>query len=265
MGFIIKSVVLLGQNICKGEKMIDTNDNKKEEKGLELDDLLISDIQEEDEKETKSKKTILLVAIGIVIFAIIILIVYMMQSGSKNEVDTNAQTNKPVEEAQLPTMAKEEQNTDFGQVPIQSQNTSNSDEQFQKIIDQIKAQQKEQQEALPNPPKEQVALETNQENKQNTIKSSETKNATTTTAEDSKKQEVGIAKGFYIQVGSFSKSPNQKILQTIKELNFSHQMQKAGSATRLLIGPFATKEEAQKNLPVIKDKINKDAFIKEIK
>ena len=31
-------------------------------------------------------------------------------------------------------------------------------------------------------PKEQVALETNQENKQNTIKSSETKNATTTTA-----------------------------------------------------------------------------------
>ncbi len=255
--------MLLGQNICKGEKMID-NDNKKEEKGLELDDLLISDIQEEDEKETKSKKTILLVAIGIVIFAIIILIVYMMQSGSKNEVDTNAQTNKPVEEAQLPTMAKEEQNTDFGQVPIQSQNTSNSDEQFQKIIDQIKAQQKEQQEALPNPPKEQVALETNQEIKQNTIKSSETKNVTTT-AEDSKKQEVGIAKGFYIQVGSFSKSPNQKILQTIKELNFSHQMQKAGGATRLLIGPFAIKEEAQKNLPVIKDKINKDAFIKEIK
>lgn len=263
MEFIIKSVVLLGQNICKGEKMID-NDNKKEEKGLELDDLLISDIQEEDEKETKSKKTILLVAIGIVIFAIIILIVYMMQSGSKNEVDTNAQTNKPVEEAQLPTMAKEEQNTDFGQVPIQSQNTSNSDEQFQKIIDQIKAQQKEQQEALPNPPKEQVALETNQEIKQNAIKSSETKNVTTT-AEDSKKQEVGIAKGFYIQVGSFSKSPNQKILQTIKELNFSHQMQKAGGATRLLIGPFAIKEEAQKNLPVIKDKINKDAFIKEIK
>ena len=214
--------------------MID-NDNKKEEKGLELDDLLISDIQEEDAKETKSKKTILLVAIGIVIFAIIILIVYMMQSGNKNEVDTNAQTNKPVEEAQLPTMAKEEQNTDFGQVPIQSQNTSNSDEQFQKIIDQIKAQQKEQQEALPNPPKEQVALETNQENKQNAIKSSETKNATTTTAEDSKKQEVGIAKGFYIQVGSFSKSSNQKILQTIKELNFSHQMQKAGGATRLLI------------------------------
>lgn len=255
--------MLLGQNICKGEKMID-NDNKKEEKGLELDDLLISDIQEEDEKETKSKKTILLVAIGIVIFAIIILIVYMMQSGSKNEVDTNAQTNKPVEEAQLPTMAKEEQNTDFGQVPIQSQNTSNSDEQFQKIIDQIKAQQKEQQEALPNPPKEQVALETNQEIKQNAIKSSETKNVTTT-AEDSKKQEVGIAKGFYIQVGSFSKSPNQKILQTIKELNFSHQMQKAGGATRLLIGPFAIKEEAQKNLPVIKDKINKDAFIKEIK
>ena len=72
MGFIIKSVVLLGQNICKGEKMIDTNDNKKEEKGLELDDLLISDIQEEDEKETKSKKIFLLLEIGIEILAIII-------------------------------------------------------------------------------------------------------------------------------------------------------------------------------------------------
>ena len=75
-----------------------------------------------------------------------------------------------------------------------------------------------------------------------------------------------IAKGFYIQVGSFSKfSPNKELLGTIKDLNFKYSMQKAGEVNRLLIGPFKTKLDAQNQLGLVKERLNKDAFIKEIK
>ena len=42
-------------------------------------------------------------------------------------------------------------------------------------------------------------------------------------------------------------------------------MQKAGEVNRLLIGPFKTKLDAQNQLGLVKERLNKDAFIKEIK
>ncbi|WP_301008750.1 SPOR domain-containing protein [Helicobacter sp. UBA3407] len=73
-------------------------------------------------------------------------------------------------------------------------------------------------------------------------------------------------KGFYVQVGSFSKfSPNKQLLGLINENKLSYRMQKSGDNNRLLIGPYTTKQEAQNKLSEIRAKINKDAFIKEIK
>lgn len=256
----------LGRNICKGEKMKNIEESKKEE--LELDDLLISGSEDEEVRETKSKKMILLVAIGVVLFAIIILVVYLLQDDTKQTTPTNTTINKPLEEAKLPEVSQKETNTDFGQVPIQSQNSSDSDEQFQRIIEQIKAQQKEQ--SLPNPPKEQVAPTKEvvasskpvSEEKKTNITAPSTPNVAAQFNQSSNE----IAKGFYIQVGSFSKvSPNKELLGTIKDLNFEYSMQKSGEVNRLLIGPFKTKLDAQKQLSLVKEKLNKDAFIKEIK
>lgn len=261
----------LGRNICKGEKMKNIEESKKEE--LELDDLLISGSEDEEVRETKSKKMILLVAIGVVLFAIIILVVYLLQDDTKQTTPTNTAINKPLEEAKLPEVSQKETNTDFGQVPIQSQNSSDSDEQFQRIIEQIKAQQKEQ--SLPNPPKEQVAptKEVVASSKPEPEAKRVDNNAVTPSAPSTpnvaaqfNQSSNEIAKGFYIQVGSFSKvSPNKELLGTIKDLNFEYSMQKSGEVNRLLIGPFKTKLDAQKQLSLVKEKLNKDAFIKEIK
>lgn len=253
--------------------MANLDENKKEE--LELDDLLLGNGEEEETKEPKSKKTILLVAIGVVLFAIIILVVYLLQGDSKQTTETNTLTSKPLEEAQLPQVTSKETTTDFGQVPIQSQDSSSSDEQFQKIIDQIKAQQKEQN--LPNPPKEEVVtIEPKPAMKQ--VNNATTpsvpaasnapsaSNVPSTPAQPQKANEDETPKGFYIQVGSFSKgSPNQQLLSTIKDLNLEYRMQKSGAVNRLLVGPFGTKADAQNQLNLVKERINKDAFIKEIK
>lgn len=248
--------------------MKNIDENKKEE--LELDDLLISGNEDEEVRESKSKKTILLVAIGVVLFAIIILIVYLLQGDTKQATSTNTAINKPLEEAKLPEVEQKETNTDFGQVPIQSQNSSNSDEQFQRIIDQIKAQQKEQ--SLPNPPKEEVApikevvAPSKSEPEAKKVDNNVATPSAPNVAIQSNQSSNEIAKGFYIQVGSFSKfSPNKELLGTIKDLNFKYSMQKAGEVNRLLIGPFKTKLDAQNQLGLVKERLNKDAFIKEIK
>ena len=75
-----------------------------------------------------------------------------------------------------------------------------------------------------------------------------------------------IPKGFYVQVGSFSKfSPSKQLVGAIESSGFSYRMQKAGQSNRLLIGPFVSRQDAQNRLGEIREKINKDAFIKEVK
>ncbi|MDA3966779.1 MULTISPECIES: SPOR domain-containing protein [Helicobacter] len=249
------------------------------EKDLELDDLLISNSDEEETKGSQGKKIILLGAVAIVLFAIIIVVFYMLQDDKKPVHNAVLETAKPIEKVEVntPVSSLPKEPSDFGQMPIDNQNQS-SDEQFQKIIDQIKAQQKEQAKTPvasneTQKPKEPVRQEqTIQTPKQDKPVQNIQKPATPSESfkdiqtNDPKIQGSEATTGFYVQVGSFSKfSPNKQLLETITQSNFSYRMQKAGDNNRLLIGPFATKKEAQDKLSEIKDRINKDAFIKEIK
>ena len=272
-------MVRLGQNICKGESMTELESNKQEPKELELDDLRIGNSDEIDgEKEGNSKKVILLSAIGILLLAIVVLVVYLLQGDSK-EQERVMDAQKPVERVEQPTQMQPAQPNDFGQEPIQS----NTDDQFQRIIDQIKAQQS-QQGNLPNAP------ETKPETKVEPPKPAQTQPTQPTTpaqpevstptppkqkpadafknvtTNDPSLQGSEATAGFYIQVGSFSKfSPNKQLISTIESGKFNYRMQKSGDNNRLLIGPYATKQEAQSKLTDIREKINKDAFVKEVK
>ncbi|MDE5602550.1 MAG: SPOR domain-containing protein [Helicobacter sp.] len=245
-----------------------------EEKELELDDLLLTDSEDEEIKESQGKKVILLVAIGIIIFAVVVFIIYILQSDTQDKPQ-NIGTQKRLENIEKSAVQQTTRTPqDFGQVPIQQQ-TTNSDEQFQRIIDQIKAQQKEQQ-ALPPPPqspsKEPISpkIEAPKEPAppQNLVKPQETPADSFANIQTNNSQLQGseATQGFYIQAGSFSKtSPNKQILSVIKEANLNYRMQKAGNNNRLLIGPFESKQEAQKYLDEVRERINKDAFLKEIK
>lgn len=249
------------------------------EKDLELDDLLISNSDEDVNKSSQGKKIVLLGAVAVVLFVIVIVVFYMLQDDKKSMQSVTLETAKPIEKVEVnsPINTLPKEPSDFGQMPIENQNQNqNSDEQFQKIIDQIKAQQKEQAKtSVPNEvqkPREPIK---NTQNIEAPRQDKPTQNVQKTTPSDSFKdvktndpkiQGGEATAGFYIQVGSFSKfSPNKQLLEAITQSNFDYRMQKAGDNNRLLIGPFANKKDAQNKLGEVKDRINKDAFIKEVK
>ncbi len=274
--------MLRGLNICKGENMTELESHKDTARDLELDDLLISNNEGDELKSGSNKKLILLSAIGVLLFGVIVLAVYLLQGDSQEANKQEIETQKPLErlEPQISQTSNEnQQNTDFGQVPIQ--NNTSSDDQFQMIINQIKAQQNQNNastQALPTAPNSAPKAESKKPAQQPTqiaskpeIKQEPSKTTPKESFKDVKVNDPSLqgseaGRGFYVQVGSFSKfSPNKQLLGLINENKLSYRMQKSGDNNRLLIGPYTTKQEAQNKLSEIRAKINKDAFIKEIK
>ncbi len=68
---------------------------------------------------------------------------------------------------------------------------------------------------------------------------------------------------YYIQVGYFSKMPSSQFLSVIKRSGFDYLITppNAKGNKKLLIGPYATRAEADRALVRVRDRINKSAFI----
>ncbi len=75
------------------------------------------------------------------------------------------------------------------------------------------------------------------------------------------KQTTQNISGFYIQVGAFTKQPSEKLLSEIKAKGFSyviHPMTIKGTKyNKVLIGAYPTRQSAQNNLNVVKQKLKK--------
>lgn len=65
---------------------------------------------------------------------------------------------------------------------------------------------------------------------------------------------------YYIQVGSFSKQPDKRFLSTITKNGFHYKLIKG----KLLIGPYSSDVAARRDLPRVKSKIKKGAFVKHL-
>ncbi|WP_240330955.1 SPOR domain-containing protein [Helicobacter suis] len=68
-----------------------------------------------------------------------------------------------------------------------------------------------------------------------------------------------LPKGFYLQVGVFSKTPNPKFLEAIKK--YPHQVQDVNGQKRYLIGPYSTKEQADAEIAKITDNLAKPVHV----
>lgn len=67
---------------------------------------------------------------------------------------------------------------------------------------------------------------------------------------------------YYIQVGSFKAKPNQRLIKIIKENKFQYIINNSSSGMKkLLIGSFNTKRSVKDALIIVKNMINKQAFI----
>jgi hypothetical protein len=78
--------------------------------------------------------------------------------------------------------------------------------------------------------------------------------------------ETVLSDSFYIKVGSFFSDPNPKFLSDISESGFNYVIKddiyNGNIIKRVYIGPYSTREEAERFLGIVKSRINKDAYIK---
>ena len=74
---------------------------------------------------------------------------------------------------------------------------------------------------------------------------------------------------FYVQVGSFIGSPKSTLLYQITRNGFKYKIihfpKNGRQISKLLIGPYLTREEAYENLMRVREQIQRDAFIAEIR
>ena len=84
-----------------------------------------------------------------------------------------------------------------------------------------------------------------------------------TPTKEKKPKTVTSASGqtYYIQVGSFSKTPSSRFLGTIKNSGFNYKIDTSGKTKKLLIGPYKDRASANTALVRVKDRINKSAFV----
>jgi len=84
--------------------------------------------------------------------------------------------------------------------------------------------------------------------------------------ENSHMKDIG---SFYIQVGSFSGKPHQSLLDKIMNLGYNYRLiefpMNGKKISKLLIGPYKTRESAKKILLNVHKQIQKSAFIAMIK
>ena len=87
----------------------------------------------------------------------------------------------------------------------------------------------------------------------------------TTTRTTSKSKSKRVTRGYYIKVGAFSNpSTAIKNIKAIK-LNYKTTKTKNGKLTRVLIGPFYSRRDAQNHLAKAKANVAADAYIAKIK
>lgn len=107
---------------------------KEDDKDLELDDLLIAG----DDEPKSGKKLVILGAVGVLLFAVVLVAVYFIQNSQSDEqLEASDRAKEEIAQTQAPTPEVE-----ADKAPSASAE-NNTDEQFQRIINQIKAQQQE--------------------------------------------------------------------------------------------------------------------------
>ena len=82
--------------------------------------------------------------------------------------------------------------------------------------------------------------------------------------------EQGSTQGnFYVQIGSFVGKPKSGLLYTITRNGYQYKIIKfpknGKTINKLLIGPYKTRPDAVEVLSKVRQKVQKDAFIAEIR
>jgi DedD protein len=233
----------------------------------ELNNILL-DKDDSNSSGANSKK---ILVIGAAVFIVLIVVVAIMRAVNSSD-DKDSKTLLPPE----PKEKKEVDNSPlFKKIPVED--NKEIDEKFEKIINEIKS--KTNNTPVPEPkkvepvtkPKPVVAPVENKvvvpKPKEEIIKSKPMSSVVYKSTNSNKDGQVN--KGFYIQVGAFySLKPSPILLNNIKSKGFDYAMYKtkvnSKDVTKVIIGPFPSKEDARGSLMKVKEKINASAYILKI-
>lgn len=217
----------------------------------ELNDILIGG--DDDHRSSQSKKIILLlVGIIILVTAIVVIIMTMLSGNKDDEVIATNKENYP----------KVKQSID---IPIDT----NDDDKFEQIVQEIKAQQQK------NEVKEMPLKEESKEAEIPKITMPEKPKPKATPPKQIAKLETPrvinrknngdiATSGHYLQVGAFSKKPNQQFLDKLNMYSYRTQEILINSKviTRYLIGPYNSKNEAQKDYENVSRDISTPVYLR---
>jgi len=229
-----------------------------------------------DNKNKSPKKLLIYGAIAFLVFVIGVIVFALVSGGNSNKENTEV----------IPPQVKEEPL--FKEIPIENENKENNISTTAKAENTNTMENKQnntKNQNLPvaknniqtqTPPKTQVQQSQIQTKpapkitaKKNNIKKSEIKQKPL--KYNSKKHSKTITQKYYIQVAAFLKykHPNKKFLELIKKYGYKYtiypvSVNKNGKkikVNKLLIGPFASRNEAKKELIKVKKYITQNAFI----
>jgi DedD protein len=259
-----------------------------------LDDILLD---KEKSKFDKIKKIVLLVASLALIFTISIIVMKVLNSQDSEQNISSMLPSEPIAEQDI-----KEPEPLFEQLPLDEQD--NVDNEFDQIVKgiELKAKEEMMSEAediiekeiekpsnsakalasvdessqVQTPPKEErVGFEKLPENlmqEEPAPKKDEPKETIQVekveSADESEVATVDIPSGWYIQVGAFSKV-RDSYLKSISDSGFNYQLKKrfkddGSSFTKIMIGPYDSKDEANSDLGKVKEKIAKGAYITKV-
>lgn len=218
----------------------------------ELNDILIGG---EDVKSKNTKKLILLI-ISIVVLIIAIAVIALNLSSSNTE-EVVVDLNSTAPEANIPS------NDQFDNVPVNDDSI-----QFEQIVKEIRSRQQNAPEQsgipIPSAPSssnsnvEKIQIPARVPQATTKITSQPRVQVSRSTASSVSKRNNGdIAEnGIYLQVGAFSKTPNKQFLDSVNKYSYRVQeiMINSKVITRYLIGPYASRSAAQRDI----DSVSRD-------
>jgi len=225
---------------------------ESENKKNSLEDILIDN----SDSQKQLKKILMIVALVIVILIVVIALTKMM-IGDNDEQQMASTT--------LPAPAQEREPL-FEEVPIES--VSDADDELTRMINQLRDSevrrqeiQKQQLAQTPPPP---PRIQPVEKIPQTTTKPQT--QAPSAKQDEQKYDPYRVKNGWYVQVGSFSKfTPNQAFLKNILDKGYQYYFYRTEidntQVTKVLIGTYATRDEAIAHRARIKEEINDGAFL----
>lgn len=217
----------------------------------ELNDILIGG----DDVRAKDNKKLIVLIIGIVVLALAITIIVVAMTNTKNNETIVVDTATTKADANLPQ-------NDFTNIKVDN----SDDDRFEQIVRDMKnnagtSDTNTQPPVITQPAQPVIKQEPSKITMPN-------KPARTATATTSKPIITSIPRrntlnngdiaesGYYLQVGAFSKAPNKDFISSINKYSYRIQeiMINSNVITRYLVGPYSSREDAQKDF----DRVNRD-------